>query len=159
MATSFLGLTVQEHEDYVKKATTEAPLEQELTFFSFFFSSSGGWVKIKLKLPHFHVSGKERTKFRRTAARTLRAWKALRDASFEAGNIDVQGSAPGQEKPRTHAYQTQGRLESMAALGNLAVWLHEPKLVKQTFWTSNCWMKSRWKHPGGSENFFWYGVF
>ena len=25
-----------------------------LTFF--FFNSSGGWVKIKLKLPHFHVS-------------------------------------------------------------------------------------------------------
>ena len=25
-------------------------------FFCFFFKSSGGWVKIKLKLPHFHVS-------------------------------------------------------------------------------------------------------
>ena len=25
-------------------------------FFCFSFSSSGGWVKIKLKLPHFHVS-------------------------------------------------------------------------------------------------------
>ena len=25
-------------------------------FFFFFFQSSGGWVKIKLKLPHFHVS-------------------------------------------------------------------------------------------------------
>ena len=25
-------------------------------FFFFFFKSSGGWVKIKLKLPHFHAS-------------------------------------------------------------------------------------------------------
>ena len=27
-----------------------------LFFFFLFFQSSGGWVKIKLKLPHFHVS-------------------------------------------------------------------------------------------------------
>ena len=26
------------------------------SFFFFFFKSSGGWAKIKLKLPHFHVS-------------------------------------------------------------------------------------------------------
>ena len=25
-------------------------------FFCFFFNSPGGWVKVKLKLPHFHVS-------------------------------------------------------------------------------------------------------
>ena len=29
-------------------------------FFFFFFKSSGGWVKIKLKLPHFHVSDTRR---------------------------------------------------------------------------------------------------
>ena len=29
-----------------------------------------------------------------------------------------------------------GRLKSMAVLGDLAVWLHEQKLVTQTFWTS-----------------------
>ena len=27
-------------------------------FFFFFFKSSGEWVKLKLKLPHFHVSDK-----------------------------------------------------------------------------------------------------
>ena len=27
-------------------------------FFLFFFKSSGGWVKIKLKLPHYHVPDK-----------------------------------------------------------------------------------------------------
>ena len=29
-------------------------------FFFFFFLVSGGWVKIKLKLPHFHVSDTRR---------------------------------------------------------------------------------------------------
>ena len=29
-------------------------------FFFFFFQSSGGWVKIKLKLRHFHVSDTSR---------------------------------------------------------------------------------------------------
>ena len=29
--------------------------ERKHFFFFFFFKSSGGWVKIKLKLPHFHV--------------------------------------------------------------------------------------------------------
>ena len=29
-------------------------------FLFFFFKPSGGWVKIKLKLPHFHVSDTSR---------------------------------------------------------------------------------------------------
>ena len=38
-----------------KKAESEPATS--LSVFSFFlFISSGGWVKIKLKLPHFHVS-------------------------------------------------------------------------------------------------------
>ena len=38
-------------------AVTSLKSRLSLTFFlSFFFLSSGGWVKIKIKLPHFHVS-------------------------------------------------------------------------------------------------------
>ena len=53
MDTSFLGLTVKEHEGYIRKAITKVPLELE------------------------------NTKFRRAAARTLRAWKAQRDANHK----------------------------------------------------------------------------
>ena len=66
MDTSFLGLTVKEHEGYIKKAITEVPLKLE------------------------------NTKFRRAAARTLRAWKAQRDANHtKVSSHDVQGLAPG----------------------------------------------------------------
>ena len=79
----------------------------------------------------------EMCKVRATAGRTLKAWKAHRDANRnKASSHDVQGSAPGQERPRTRAFQTQGRLESMEALGGLAVWWREPQLKKQTFWTA-----------------------
>ena len=79
----------------------------------------------------------EMCKVRATAARTLRAWKAHRDANRnKASPHDVQGSAPGQERPRTRAFQAQGRLESMEAFGGLAVWWHEQQLTKQTFWTA-----------------------
>ena len=66
METSFFGLAVKEHEGYIRKAITEAPLELVIT------------------------------KLRRTAARTLRAWKAQRDANHtKVSSHDVQGLAPG----------------------------------------------------------------
>ena len=72
-----------------------------------------------------------------TAARTARAWKAHRDANHnKASSHDVQESAPGQERPRSRAFQTQGRLESMVALRGLVVWWHEQQLAKQMFWTA-----------------------
>ena len=71
------------------------------------------------------------------AARPLRAWQAHRDANHnKAISHDVQGSGPGQERPRTCAFQTQGRRESMEALLGLAAWWLEQKLIKQTFWTA-----------------------
>ena len=51
------GLTVQP-TDRAKRGPVgrcAPPLETRAFFFSF-FSCSGGWVKVKLKLPHFHVS-------------------------------------------------------------------------------------------------------
>ena len=107
METSYAGLTLEQHIDYIRKATMEAPTEIEMC------------------------------KVRATAARTLRAWKAHRDANRnKASSHDVQGSAPGQERSTTRAFQTQGRLESMEALGGLAVWWHERQLTKQTSWTA-----------------------
>ena len=77
----------------------------------------------------------EMSKVRAIAARTLRAWKAHRDANHNSRSFhDVQRSAPGQERPRTCAFQTQGRRESMEALWGLAAWWHEQQLTKQTFW-------------------------
>ena len=45
-------------------------------------------------------------------------------------------------------YRIHGRLQSMAALGNLAVWLHAQILEERAFGLPSCWMKSRmalWK--------------
>ena len=68
METSFVGLTIEAQKGYTKKAIMEAPLELDIT------------------------------KFRRTAARSLRPWKAQRDEYHtKARSHDVQGSAPGQE--------------------------------------------------------------
>ena len=107
METSFAGLTLEQHIGHIRKATMEAPTEVEMC------------------------------KVRATAAKTLNAWKAHRDANHnKASSHDVQGSAPGQERPRSRAFQTQGCLESMEALGGLAVWWHEQQFIKQTFWTS-----------------------
>ena len=92
---------------YISKATMEAPTEIDMS------------------------------KVRAIAARTLRAWRAHRDANHNtASSHDVQRSAPGQERPRTRAFQTQGRRESMEALWGLAAWWHEQQLTKQTFWTA-----------------------
>ena len=80
----------------------------------------------------------EISKVRAMAARTLRASKGHRDANHnKASSHDVQGSAPGQERPRACAVQTQGRRESMEALWGLAAWWHEQQLIKQTFRTAN----------------------
>ena len=67
----------------------------------------------------------------------MRAWGGHTEASHtQAGTHDIQGSTPGLEGPKTRAYRIQGRLQSMAALGNLAVWLHAQILVERAFWTS-----------------------
>ena len=93
MKTSFAGLTPEQHMGYIRKATVEAPTEIEMS------------------------------KVREIAAGTLRAWKAHRDANHnKASSHDVQGSAPGQKRPRTRAFQTQGRRESMEVLWGLAAW-------------------------------------
>ena len=64
-----------------------------------------------------------------------RAWKAHRDVNYnKASSHDVQGSAPGRERRRTRAFQTQGRRESIAAGWGLAAWWLEQQLTKQTFW-------------------------
>ena len=108
VTSALRGTPVQEqHIGYIRKATMEAPTEIEMC------------------------------KVCATAARNLRAWKAHRVANRnKASSYDVQGSAPGQERYRTRVFQTQRRLESMKALGGLAVWWHEQQLTKQTFWTA-----------------------
>ena len=62
MEASFASLTLEEHTGYIKKATMEAPTEIDLC------------------------------KVRATAARTLRAWKADRDANHNKASFHgVQG--------------------------------------------------------------------
>ena len=92
---SFAVLSLEQHMGYIRKATMEAPTDIEMS------------------------------KVRAIAATTLRAWKAHRDANNKASSHDVQGSAPGQERPRTRAFQTRGGLETMVALWGLAAWWHE----------------------------------
>ena len=77
------------------------------------------------------------SKVRGIAARTLRAWKAHRNANHNKANShDVQGSAPGQEIHRTREFQAQGPRESKEALWGLAAWWHDQQLTKQTFSTA-----------------------
>ena len=45
----------------------------------------------------------------------------------------LEGFVPGLEGPKTPAYRIQGCLGIMAALGNLAVWLHAQILVERAF--------------------------
>ena len=107
METSFAGLTLEQHIGYISKATMEVPTEIEMS----------------------NVCA--------IAARTLRAWNAHRDANHNtASSHDVKRSAPGQERPRTRAFQTQGRRASMEALWGLAAWWHEQQLTRRTFWTA-----------------------
>ena len=104
---SCAGLTLEQHMGYIRKATMEAPTEIKMF------------------------------KVRAIAARTLRAWKTHRDPNHnKASSHDVQGSAPGQERQRTRAFQTRGRRESMEALWGLAAWWHEQQLTQRTFWTA-----------------------
>ena len=92
------------HGSYVKKATTEAPMDVLFT------------------------------KIEATAARTLRVWKRHTEASHtKAGTHDIQRLAPGLEEPKTPACRIQGRLEIMAALVNLALWRHVQILVERAF--------------------------
>ena len=109
METSFAGLTLEQNMGYIRKATVDAPTEIEMC----------------------------NVRARAIAARTLRAWKAHRDANHNKATChDVQGSAPGQERPRTRTFQTQGRRQIMEALWGLAAWWHKQQLTKQSFWTA-----------------------
>ena len=108
MATTFLGLTVEQQRAYVMKIEAAAPAEIEIA------------------------------RIAKVAARTAEAWRAHRDANASQAKRetrDDKGPAPAQEKPRSWAVPTPGRLESMAALGTLATWFQQQMLVKQTYWT------------------------
>ena len=105
--TSFAGLTLEQHIGYTRKANMEAPTEIEIF------------------------------KSRRHSSKNLEGLESPQDANHnKSSSHDVQGSAPGRERPRTRAFQTLRRFESMEELGGLAVCWHEQQLTKQTFWTA-----------------------